>query len=63
MKQHSIQQKVFTEILFDSTLTSLEHLMVDLETTVSTRGWNKRFMIRINTSPGRCNTLNFFTHK
>ena len=36
MKQHSIQQKGFTDKLFEITLTGLENLMVYLETTAST---------------------------
>ena len=63
MKQHSIQQKGFTEKLFEGTPTSLENLIVDLIMTASTRGWNKLFMIRMNVSPGRMDTLIFFTQK
>ena len=63
MKQHSIQQKGFTTKLFEGTPTSLESLMIELEMTASTWGWNKLFMIRMNVSPGWLDTLNFFSNK
>ena len=63
MKQHSIQQKVFTTKCFDGTTTSLENHMVKLEITASTQGWNKLFMIGMNVSPGQLDTLHFFSNK
>ena len=63
MKQHLIQQKGFTQKLFKGTPIGLENLMVDLETTASTRGWNKLFMIQMRINPGPLDTLNLFTHK
>ena len=52
MKQHSIQQKGFTEKLFDGASGSIESFTIELETTSRTRGWNSLFMIRMNVSPG-----------
>ena len=63
MKQNSIQQKGFTTKLFGGTPMSLESLIIKLETRASTRGWNKLFMIQMNVSPGRLDTLNFFSNK
>ena len=63
MKQHSIQQQGFETKIFDGTLTSLETLKVDIETTAGTQGWNKLFMMCMNISPERLDTLKLFSHK
>ena len=58
MKEHSIQQKGFTKKSFGGTQKRLEHLMIDLETTASTEGWSKHFMVLIKNSTDTLTTKN-----